>query len=289
MIQLFARGTTTAALRATIIRQAHLALCEDGYVHDLSASALANQVVRATVTVHDPGVLCGTGWFDAVFAIIDKTVAIKWLAADGGALAPRQKLCVVAGRARSLLCGERCALNFLQTLSATATVAAMFVDRVKATRTPRPVVVTDTRKTLPGLRLAQKYAARCGGAVNHRQGLADAVLLKENHLRAYGSLQTAVRATRQQHPHLPIEVETENLVEVLEALDAKAEMILLDNFSLEKIRAAVRLINGQAEIEVSGNVTPDNIGAIAQTGVGRISVGAITKHVRAPDMSMRFD
>lgn len=284
----FECGVATAALRASITRQAQLSLQEDGCAHDLSTSALSDQTANAIVTTNDRGVLCGIWWFDEIFTIIDKTITVEWLVTDGDTVAPQQKLCSLTGPAQSLLRGERCAMNFLQTLSATATAATTFVNRVKATKTPRQVVVTDTRKTLPGLRLAQKYAAACGGATNHRQGLTDAILLKENHLHAYGSMTAAILALRKQHPNLPIEVETENLAEVQAALNAKAEMILLDNFSLGEIRAAVTLINGRAGIEVSGNVTPDNISAIAQTGVDRISVGAITKHVQALDMSMRF-
>ncbi len=283
-------GAPSAALLTSVIRQVRQALEEDGYDHDLSTLALSDQTAHASVIVYDQGILCGTIWFDEVFAEIDDTVVVDWFAVDGDTIVAKQKLCTLTGRAQSLLCGERCALNFLQSLSATATAAAAFVNQVKkAALTPKQVAVTDTRKTLPGLRLAQKYAVVCGGATNHRQGLSDAILLKENHLRAYGSLMVAVRAIRRQYPNLSIEVEAENLDEVRAALAAKVEIIMLDNFSLTEIHDAVALISGRAEIEASGNITLDNIAAIAQTGVDRISVGAITKHIHALDMSMRLD
>ena len=230
--------------------------------------------------------LCGAAWVDAVFRNLDSRIRIDWEARDGDAILADQVLCRLDGPARGMLTGERTAPNFLQTLSGTATAARRYVDAVRGTST----VILDTRKTLPGLRLAQKYAVRCGGARNHRIGLYDGILIKENHIVAAGSIGAAVRAARAAAPaNVFIEVEVENLHQLNEALTAGAKRILLDNFALDDIRRAVAATRGHAQLEVSGGVTLETIRAFAETGVDFISVGAITKHVRAVDLSMRFE
>jgi nicotinate-nucleotide pyrophosphorylase (carboxylating) len=230
-------------------------------------------------------VLCGSAWFEESFALLDPSIHIQWHAEDGARIAPDQTLCQLRGPARALLTGERTALNFLQTLSGTATMARAYADAIAGTNAR----VLDTRKTLPGLRRAQKYAVRCGGGHNHRIGLYDAILIKENHIAAAGSIARAVAAARAAAPYgVKVEVEVENHEELQQALAAGAEWVLLDNMDLEHLREAVRMNTGRAKLEASGNVTLDNIRAIADTGVDYVSVGAITKHLRAIDLSMRF-
>lgn len=272
---------TLAALPA----QVAAALAEDLGPGDLTANLIpADAQATARVICREPAVICGRDWFDAVFRHIDPAVRIDWLVADGDTVGADQTLCELRGPARALLTGERCALNFLQTLSGTATVTKRFVAALGKVHTR----LLDTRKTIPGLRLAQKYAVRCGGGHNHRKGLYDAILIKENHIAAAGSVTAAVQAARRQAPpDTPIEVEVETLDQLREALAAGAKQILLDNFSLSMMRDAVAIAAGRATLEASGGVALDQLRAIAATGVDFISVGALTKHVQAVDLSMR--
>jgi nicotinate-nucleotide pyrophosphorylase (carboxylating) len=263
------------------------ALAEDVGSGDLTAALIAPaSVARASVICREAAVLCGCAWFDEVFRQLDPRVAIAWSLHDGGSVQAGQTLCTLHGPARALLTGERTALNFLQTLSATATLTRRYVDAVRGTS----AVILDTRKTLPGLRLAQKYAVTCGGGQNHRSGLYDAVLIKENHIHASGSISAAlVAARRVAGEHVLIEIEVENLAQLREALAAGGERLLLDNFDLAGLRQAVRETDGRARLEASGGITLDNVRRIAETGVDYISVGGLTKHVQAIDLSMRFE
>jgi nicotinate-nucleotide pyrophosphorylase (carboxylating) len=238
---------------------------------------------EAEVVTRQDMVLCGQDWFEAVFKYLDANVNINWLAAEGESVSSGAVLCKLSGSARALLTGERTALNLLQTLSATATVARQYADAVAGTGCK----VLDTRKTIPGLRNAQKYAVACGGCYNHRIGLYDGVLIKENHIMAAGSIAKAIQAARKLTT-VAVEVEVESMQELTEALAAKPERIMLDNFSLEELRAAVKLNAGAIELEASGNIDLDNIRAIAETGVDTISIGALTKNVKAVDLSMRI-
>lgn len=258
---------------------------EDLGAGDLTASIISESATAiAKVITREPMVLCGQAWFSAVFTRIDDSVRIEWLAAEGAQVDPGTELCVVRGPAQALLTGERTALNLLQTLSGTATLAQVYAKAVEGTNAK----VLDTRKTIPGLRKAQKYAVRCGGCHNHRMGLYDGILIKENHILACGSIEKAVHAAKSLNAKVPIEVEVENLDELRQALAAGAERILLDNFALPMMREAVSLTAGRAQLEVSGNVTLDTLRQIAETGVDYISVGALTKNVRAVDLSMRI-
>lgn len=264
-------------------------LAEDIGNGDISAALIPMDAQsHAQVICREDAVLCGTAWFDEVFAQLDSDVSINWQAADGESISADQTLCTLSGNSRALLTGERSALNFLQTLSAVATQTHAFVDAIRDTG----AVILDTRKTLPGLRSAQKYAVSCGGGRNHRMGLFDAFLIKENHILAAGSIAAAVAAARQQHAGLTVEVEVENLQEVEQALEAGADQLLLDNMRPATLREAVVLnreqYNGYAKLEASGGVDLESVRAIAQTGVDFISVGSLTKDVRAVDLSMRF-
>ena len=262
------------------------ALREDLGNGDLTA-ALVDQRARAEATVisRQPGVVCGRPWFDATFELLDGRIGIDWRVAEGQRIEANQVLCTLSGPARALLSGERTALNFLQTLSATASVTRRYVDAVG----DNGVEVLDTRKTLPGLRRAQKYAVRCGGGRNHRMGLYDGVLIKENHIEAMGSVGAAVAEARSTAPKdVPIEVEVEDLHQVHEALAAGADILLLDNMDIDTLTEAVAITRDRAKLEASGGVVLENIGAIAQTGVDFISVGSLTKDVQALDLSMRF-
>jgi nicotinate-nucleotide pyrophosphorylase (carboxylating) len=263
------------------------ALNEDMGSGDLTAALIPEGAAsEATVITREAAVICGTRWFDMVFAVLDSRVVIEWLVKDGDHVAANQRLCLLRGPSRSLLTGERCALNFLQTLSGTATAASHYVQAVQGT----DVRILDTRKTIPGLRRAQKYAVTCGGGKNHRIGLYDGVLIKENHIAAAGSIGAAVAQARSHAPkEIPIEVEVETLHQVHEALAAGADILLLDNMSLDEMREAVTIVNGHAKVEASGGVNLANIKAIAETGVDYISIGAITKHLHAIDLSMRFN
>lgn len=259
-------------------------LDEDIASGDITAAIIPEALTaEAEVITREDMVVCGQPWFDAVFKQLDAQVNINWLVAEGEAVAKDTLLCKVKGRARGLLSGERTALNLLQTLSATATVARQYADAVSGTGCK----VLDTRKTIPGLRHAQKYAVACGGCYNHRIGLYDGVLIKENHIIAAGSIAQAVSLARSL-TSVPIEVEVESMQEFLEASAAKPDRIMLDNFSLHALAEAVKLNADAIELEASGNITLDNIRAIAKTGVNFISIGALTKHVRAVDLSMRI-
>jgi nicotinate-nucleotide pyrophosphorylase (carboxylating) len=272
--------------RETIAAQVRAALAEDVGTGDRTAALIpADASGRAHVLSREAAVLSGTPWVDEVFRQLDPRVAIDWLEHDGDAIAPNQTLCRLSGPARSLLTGERAALNFLQTLSGTATLARRWADAVAGTGAR----ILDTRKTIPGLRLAQKYAVTCGGCHNHRIGLYDAVLIKENHIAAAGSVTAALHAAVASAAGLEIEIEVETLEQLREALAAGARRILLDNFPLDRLREAVAIAARRARLEASGGVTLDTVRAIAETGVDDISVGALTKDVRAVDLSMRFD
>ncbi|MEP7186810.1 MAG: carboxylating nicotinate-nucleotide diphosphorylase [Rhodanobacter sp.] len=238
----------------------------------------------ALLTCRSAAVIAGTAWFDACFRRLDPAVALEWVVKDGDRVDSGALICRLSGNARSLVTAERSALNFLQLLSATATVTADYVAAVAGTGAR----VLDTRKTIPGLRVAQKYAVRCGGGHNQRMGLYDAILIKENHIIAAGSIEAAVSAARRLHPELMVEVEVENLDELSLALGAAADRIMLDNFELPLMREAVQLAAGRVPLEVSGNVELDTIAEFARTGVDFISVGALTKHVHAVDLSLRL-
>lgn len=262
-----------------------LALAEDVGSGDLTAALIPEHAqAEATVVSREVAILCGTTWFDAVFRQLDPGIAIDWRAADGDRVESEQLLCTLRGPARPLLTGERTALNFLQLLSGTATLARRYADAVSGTK----AVILDTRKTLPGLRLAQKYAVRCGGCRNHRIGLFDAVLIKENHIMAAGSIGNAIATARRLHPGVAVEVEVENRAELEEALAARPDIVMLDNFDPAAMAEAVRIVDGRVKLEASGNVNFDTVRAIAETGVDYISIGGLTKDVRAVDLSMRF-
>lgn len=263
----------------------HIALQEDVGSGDVTARLIAeDDFSLANVISREAAVICGVDWFDEVFNQLDPEIFIEWDVDDGDTVEPGRQLCSISGSTRALLTGERTALNFLQTLSGTATLAARYAQEVKHTQAK----VLDTRKTIPGLRLAQKYAVHCGGCENHRIGLYDAILIKENHIIGAGGIAQAVEAARFNSPELPIEVEVENLDELQQAIDAEVERALLDNFTIEQLEQAVKLNNRRLQLEASGGVTLENIAAIAATGVDYISTGAITKDVKAIDLSMRF-
>jgi nicotinate-nucleotide pyrophosphorylase (carboxylating) len=261
------------------------ALREDIGTGDLTAELIPEDAIAlASVITREPCVFCGMDWFEEVFRQINDEIFIEWNVDDGDNIDADETLCSISGPARAILTGERTALNFIQTLSATATRAAQYAAAVAGTNT----IILDTRKTIPGLRLAQKYAVSCGGCQNHRLGLYDAILIKENHIAAHGSIDSAVDEARFLHPDTLIEVEVENLNEFEQALASGVHRILLDNFSLDNMRTAVNINAGKIELEASGNVTLDNIKAIADTGVTFISTGALTKDIKAIDLSMRF-
>lgn len=277
-------------LAAEISRNVAAALAEDVGAGDLTASLVPGErQVKATVICREPGVLCGRDWFDECVARLDPSARITWHAADGERIVANQLLCEIDGNGRALLTAERSALNFLQLLSAVASKARIYADAIAGTKAQ----VVDTRKTLPGLRIAQKYAVRAGGGGNHRLALWDAILIKENHIHAAGGIAQAMAAAKKVAAGAAdrckfIQVEVENLDELDQALNAGATMILLDNFDNDLLRQAVAINAGRAVLEASGNVTLETIRAIAETGVDRISVGALTKDVKALDLSMRF-
>ena len=261
------------------------ALHEDIGTGDITALLIpADQQAKATVITREDCVFCGKDWVIEVFAQIDKKIVIEWNIDDGETAAANSTLFSLNGNARSLLTGERAALNFVQTLSGTATISRYYANLVAHTN----VKLLDTRKTLPGLRDAQKYAVATGGCHNHRIGLYDAFLIKENHIAACGGIKAAVARARAIAPNKPVEVEVENFRELDEALAANADITMLDNFNLEDMRKAVAINNGKAKLEASGNVTKKTLPLIAETGVDFISIGALTKHCRAVDLSMRF-
>ena len=261
------------------------ALTEDLGSGDVTALLIPPSLpARATVISREQAVVCGTAWFDAVFHAIDPHVCIEWRVRDGDAVEPETTLCALTGPARALLSGERTALNFLQTLSGTASRAQRYVAAVAGTGAK----ILDTRKTLPGLRQAQKYAVRCGGGHNHRMGLYDAILIKENHIVAAGSITNAVNHLKELHTDVMVEVEVESLEELQEALNVRVHRILLDNMDNEMMKQAVAITAGRAELEASGGVSMQTLRTIAETGVDYISIGSLTKHVIAIDLSMRF-
>jgi nicotinate-nucleotide pyrophosphorylase (carboxylating) len=277
-------------LTAEISRNVDAALAEDIGAGDLTASLVpGDRQVHATVISREAGVLCGTAWFDQCVRRCDPTATVTWYAADGERIAANQMLCDIAGNGRALLTAERSALNFLQLLSAVASKVRLYADAIAGTKAQ----VVDTRKTLPGLRIAQKYAVRAGGGGNHRLALWDAILIKENHIHAAGGIAQAMAEAQKVAAGAAdrckfIQVEVENLDEFQQALAAGARMVLLDNFSLDMMRQAASLNAGRAVLEASGNVALETIRGIAETGVDRISVGALTKDVKALDLSMRF-
>ena len=260
------------------------ALAEDLGPGDATAQLLPDVPAEAWVVAKEAGTIAGRPWFDACFRALDPDVEIHWRVAEGQAVAAGTVLVTLAGRTRALVSAERPALNFLQTLSATATCTARYVAAVAGTRTR----ILDTRKTLPGLRVAQKYAVRAGGGVNHRMGLYDAVMLKENHIHAAGSIAAAAAAARALHPDLPLIIEVEDLHELDQALATDCDRILVDDFSAEALREAVRRAAGRTPLEVSGGITLDRLADIAACGVDYVSVGALTKHVQALDLSLRL-
>jgi nicotinate-nucleotide pyrophosphorylase (carboxylating) len=270
-------------------RQVEAALAEDIGSGDVTAALVpATQQVRGTIVTREEAVLCGRAWADETFRRLDPRVKLGWHATDGERLAPGQVICEIKGPARAVLTGERTALNFLQLLSATATQARRFVDAVAGTGCR----ILDTRKTLPGLRTAQKYAVRCGGADNHRMGLYDRVLIKENHIATAGSLTGAIRTARGHAPGLGVEVEVETLAELEEALAASPDIVMLDDFSHADLRTAVALNRSRGSkvrLEASGSVSLEAVRAVAETGVDYVSVGGLTKNVRAVDLSMRLE
>ncbi|HEX3124254.1 MAG TPA: carboxylating nicotinate-nucleotide diphosphorylase [Rhodanobacteraceae bacterium] len=263
------------------------ALAEDIGAGDVTAALLpAGAIATARVVTREDAVICGQAWFEACFRALDPACTIDWQVRDGAHAGAGHTLCTIRGNARAVLSAERCALNFLQSLSGTATTTAKHVAAVRGTR----AIILDTRKTIPGLRLAQKYAVRCGGGENHRIGLFDAILIKENHIAAAGSLTAAVRKARAQSQALFLEVEVENFAELEEALATGAvDRIMLDEFSLEDMTRAVKLVAGRVALEASGGVDLAGLRAVADTGVDYISIGALTKHVRAIDLSLRVE
>ena len=270
-----------AAVRANV----RAALAEDIGSGDLSAALIpATQRAHAELVTRERALICGRPWVDEVFRQLDPSATVRWDCEEGMLLDAGARVLTLDGTARALLSGERAALNFLQLLSGTATRCRDYAELVRGL----PVRLLDTRKTIPGLRIAQKYAVRCGGCHNHRIGLFDAFLIKENHIAACGSIGAAVRAAREQAPGKPVEVEVENLAELGEALTAGADIVMLDDFGLDAMRAAVAVNAGRAMLEASGGVTTTTLRAIAETGVNCISIGALTKDCRAVDLSMRF-
>ncbi|MCX2982370.1 carboxylating nicotinate-nucleotide diphosphorylase [Halieaceae bacterium IMCC14734] len=268
-----------------ISNQVRAALREDVGSGDITAQLIAaDSIARARIICREPGILCGTAWVDEVFQQLDSSVSIDWQFSDGDSLSADATLFTLHGNARSLLTGERAALNFLQLLSGTATLSSHYAGVVADTG----VTLLDTRKTIPGLRTAQKYAVTCGGCGNHRMGLYDAFLIKENHIHACGSIASAIANARRIAPDKPVEVEVENRDELEQALAAGADRIMLDNFSLAALRDAVALNAGRAELEASGGITDESLRPIAETGVNFISIGALTKDCKALDLSMRI-
>lgn len=276
----------TPALTDTEIQaNVRAALAEDIGAGDITAALIpAQHSARARVITREDGILCGRAWVEAVFQQVDPRISLEWAAEDGQHIGTNDVLFTASGPARSLLTAERTALNFLQLLSGTATRCAHYAGLVAGTG----VQLLDTRKTIPGLRRAQKYAVRCGGCHNHRMGLYDAFLIKENHINACGGIDAAVQQARTNAPGKPVEVEVENLAELAQALAAGCDRVMLDNFSLADMRQAVAVVARRLELEASGNITADNLRAVAETGVDYISIGALTKDCKALDLSLRL-
>lgn len=276
---------TLEMIQPTIAQQVSDALREDIGSGDITAELIpAGDQALARIITREDMVVCGVAWVNEVFRQVDEALQVEWQVNDGDQVAAGSTLFEVKGAARALLTAERTALNFLQTLSGTATLSHSYAKRVEGTG----VTLLDTRKTLPGLRLAQKYAVACGGCANHRIGLYDAFLIKENHIHACGGVTQAIQTARLNHPGKPVEVEVETFAQLTEALSAQADIIMLDNFSVDDMKKAVQLTSGRAKLEASGNITDDTLLQFAQTGVDYISIGALTKHCRAIDLSMRF-
>lgn len=268
-------------IEADILR----ALEEDVGAGDITAQLVpAGQLATATILVREDAVICGIPWASAAFRHVSREIAIEWLVQEGDQVNAGSTICTLSGPARALLTAERCALNFLQTLSATATTTRQYVDAIAGTSAH----ILDTRKTLPGLRIAQKYAVRIGDGLNQRIGLYDGILIKENHIAAAGSIEAVLTNARALNADVPIQIEVETLVQLQTALKARAKLILLDNFNIPELAEAVRINRGQAILEASGGIDIHNVRAIALTGVDRISIGSLTKHVHAIDLSMRF-
>ncbi len=271
--------------QSTIEETVHIALHEDVGDGDITAELIpADAVSLANVISRQDCVFCGMDWFEEVFRQIDDEVFVEWHVEDGDSIEAEETICSISGPSRSLLTGERTALNFVQTLSATATLASRYAAAVEGTN----AVVLDTRKTIPGLRAAQKYAVTCGGCQNHRMGLFDAILIKENHILAAGNIQTAVEEARFHSPGYPVEIEVEGTAQLEQAINAGVDRILLDNFTTDEIRQAVKLSSGKIPLEASGGITLENIREYAETGVDFISTGSLTKDISAIDLSMRF-
>ena len=272
------------ALKA-INSSVNAALEEDIGTGDVTAASFNNnEMASAKVISREEAVLCGQQWFELTLHKLDPNIVVNWEFNDGDKLEKDVTVCVLSGNAQAILTGERTALNFLQTLSGTATKTKIYVDRISGTNAQ----ILDTRKTLPGMRYAQKYAVRCGGGKNHRMGLYDAILIKENHIATAGSVSKAVNEAKQKYPTIKLEVEVENAKQLKEALQTQTDVILLDNFSLSELENAVTTTDGKKKLEASGNMTLENIREVAKTGVDYISIGAITKHIQAIDFSMRF-
>ena len=281
--------TIAEQLAAVIARDVRAALAEDIGGGDVTAGLVAgNAQARAIVIAREPMVMAGQPWVSEVFRQLDSRISIEWMCNDGDCVHAESEICILTGPARPILTGERTALNFLQLLSATATTTARYVRAIRGTRAQ----ILDTRKTIPGLRQAQKYAVRCGGGSNHRMGLFDALLIKENHIISAGGIAAAVAAAKATHAELPVEIEVESIRELREALAAGADRLLLDNFDVEDLQRAVEINRTEgkppADLEASGGITLGNIFEIAETGIDYISVGALTKDVKAADLSMRF-
>jgi nicotinate-nucleotide pyrophosphorylase (carboxylating) len=276
-------------MTAAVVGNVSAALAEDLGTGDITAELIPESAVaHAIVVAREPMILAGQPWFNEVYRQLDESVVVEWLLNDGDHVDVESEICLIRGPARAILSGERTALNFLQTLSATATVTSRFVGAISGTGAQ----ILDTRKTVPGLRHAQKYAVRCGGASNHRVGLYDALLIKENHIISAGGIGQAVLSAREIHTNLPIEIEVESILEFREALAAGADRLLLDNFDIADLQRAVDLNQREghppADLEASGGITIDSIHAIAETGVDYISIGALTKDIKSIDLSMRF-
>lgn len=276
---------STETLNDAIHQNIHAALREDIGALDITAQLIPQtQYAHARIITREPMILAGRPWVDALFAALDPTVEVIWLAAEGARLQANDAIFELKGAARSLLTGERAALNFIQTLSAVATRVSQYVALVEGLSTK----ILDTRKTLPGLRIAQKYAVTVGGGQNHRIGLYDAFLIKENHIMAAGGIAAAVARAHEIAPNKPVEVEVENFAELAQALAAGADIVMLDNFSHDDMRRAVQQVNGRCKLEASGNITDATLRAVAETGVDYISMGTITKDIKAIDLSMRM-
>ncbi|MFK8068803.1 MAG: carboxylating nicotinate-nucleotide diphosphorylase [Gammaproteobacteria bacterium] len=272
-------------LLKTVDEVVQRALIEDIQDGDLTASLLPDDSRSKTrVITREKAIICGRPWFDSVFDQLDKNIKVKWLIKEGEMAEANQELCHLEGLTKPILTGERTALNFLQTLSATATATHNYVEVLKGTKTK----LLDTRKTIPGLRDAQKYAVKTGGGKNHRIGLYDGILLKENHIDAAGSITAAVVEAKKRYPEIPVEVEVENMDQLSEAIEAGTDIIMLDNFDNDQMREAVRFTAGRSKLEASGGYNKETLRAAAETGVDYISVGALTKHIKAVDLSMRF-